>query len=101
MEHAVDISLATTSRVTTVRVIYLARLREVLECASETLAVASDTAPSVADVVRAVRARGGAWAHELAAGRAVRFAVNQRLARSDTPIGDGDEVAVFPPVTGG
>jgi molybdopterin synthase sulfur carrier subunit len=101
MEHAVDTGLATTSRVTTVRLVYLARLREVLGCASETLVVTSDAAPSVADVVRALRTRGGAWAHELGAGRAVRFAVNQRLARSDTPIGDGDEVAVFPPVTGG
>lgn len=101
MEHAVDTSLATTSRVTTVRVVYLARLREVLECASETLPVASDAKPSVADVVRVLRARGGVWAHELGAGRAVRIAVNQQLARSDTPIADGDEVAVFPPVTGG
>ncbi|HEX8740436.1 MAG TPA: MoaD/ThiS family protein [Casimicrobiaceae bacterium] len=91
----------TTARVTAVRVVYLARLREVLDCASETLAVASDAAPSVADVLRALRARGGAWARELGAGRAVRFAVNQRVARSDTSIGEGDEVAVFPPVTGG
>ncbi|HEX7327946.1 MAG TPA: MoaD/ThiS family protein [Casimicrobiaceae bacterium] len=101
MEHAVDIDPVTTSRVTTVRVVYLARLREVLGCASETLAVASDAAPSVADLVHALRKRGGVWAHELGVGRAVRFAVNQRLARPDTPIGDDDEVAVFPPVTGG
>jgi molybdopterin synthase sulfur carrier subunit len=28
-------------------------------------------------------------------------AVNQELARPHTPVGDGDEVAIFPPVTGG
>lgn len=45
--------------------------------------------------------RGGAWAIELAPGRAVRIAVNLDLASSDTPVRPGDEVALFPPVTGG
>jgi molybdopterin synthase sulfur carrier subunit len=31
----------------------------------------------------------------------VRVAVNHDLAGADTPIADGDEVALFPPVTGG
>ncbi len=41
------------------------------------------------------------WAAELAPGRAVRIAVNHDLAAPDTPIRPGDEVALFPPVTGG
>jgi molybdopterin synthase sulfur carrier subunit len=45
--------------------------------------------------------RGGAWAAELAPGRAVRIAVNHSIADAATPVGDGDEVALFPPVTGG
>ena len=48
-----------------------------------------------------LRARGGAWATELAPGRAVRVAVNHDLADADTPIAPDDEVAIFPPVTGG
>lgn len=101
MNDPADSALATIPRVTTVRVVYLARLREALGCTSEGLAVATEAAPSVADVVAMLRGRGGAWSHELAAGRAVRVAVNQRLARAETPVGDGDEVAFFPPVTGG
>ncbi|MCY3752867.1 MAG: molybdopterin converting factor subunit 1 [Alphaproteobacteria bacterium] len=31
----------------------------------------------------------------------VRVAVNQDFAEADTPVGPGDEVAFFPPVTGG
>jgi len=31
----------------------------------------------------------------------VRIAVNRKYAALDSPIGDGDEVAFFPPVTGG
>jgi molybdopterin synthase sulfur carrier subunit len=45
--------------------------------------------------------RGGAWAQELAAVRPIRAAVNQEMASGETPVADGDEVAFFPPVTGG
>ena len=34
-------------------------------------------------------------------GRSLLFAVNQEYARPDREIGDGDELAVFPPVSGG
>lgn len=84
-----------------VHVVYLARLREALGCAHETIELDADATPSVEGVVATLRNRGGAWADELAPGRAVRFAVNQRLAKRDHAVADGDEVAVFPPVTGG
>jgi molybdopterin synthase sulfur carrier subunit len=45
--------------------------------------------------------RGDAWATELGIGRAVRVAVNQDMADSDTVIRGGEEIAFFPPVTGG
>lgn len=48
-----------------------------------------------------LRSRGGAWAEELTDGGAVRAAVNQDMAFGDTRIADGDEIAFFPPVTGG
>ncbi|HEX6138413.1 MAG TPA: MoaD/ThiS family protein [Casimicrobiaceae bacterium] len=89
------------STVLSVRLVYLARLREAFGCAGETLELAAEDAPSVGSVIEALRQRGGAWAAELAPGRAVRFAVNQRLARNERPIRDGDELAILPPVTGG
>ncbi len=45
--------------------------------------------------------RGGVWTEQLAAGRPVRIAVAQRMAESATPLSEGQEVAFFPPVTGG
>ena len=84
----------------TINVVYLARLREVFGVAGERL-----EPPAGLGTVRALRewlsARGGVWATELAPGRAVRIAVNHDLAGPDTPIRTGDEVALFPPVTGG
>jgi molybdopterin synthase sulfur carrier subunit len=46
-------------------------------------------------------ARGGSHAQALAAGRAVRCALNQRMCGEAEALSDGAEVAFFPPVTGG
>jgi sulfur-carrier protein len=83
-----------------ITLMYFARLRETFGAASEKLALPAGVA-TLDDVRALLAARGGAWAHELAAGRAFRAAVNQSIARADTPVKDGDEVAFFPPVTGG
>ncbi|MDB5811281.1 MAG: molybdopterin converting factor subunit 1 [Betaproteobacteria bacterium] len=83
-----------------VNIVYFARLREALGKASEELALPAN----VRDLngLRALLiARGGVWAAELAAERPVRAAVNQDMAQNDTCVKDGDEIAFFPPVTGG
>ena len=48
-----------------------------------------------------LRARGSVWSECLDPTKSVRGAVNQRMANDDEPIRDGDEIAFFPPVTGG
>jgi molybdopterin synthase sulfur carrier subunit len=45
--------------------------------------------------------RGGAWQEALADMKVVRVAVNQDMAGANAPLNPGDEVAFFPPVTGG
>ena len=83
-----------------ITVLYFARLREALGTGSERIAL-----PSAVRDVEGVRAllvaRGGEWKKELAPGSPVRAAVNQAVAAGNTPVADGDEVAFFPPVTGG
>lgn len=83
-----------------VKILYFARLREALGTGAEEIRL-DPGAPTVAALMDALRARGGAWGDELAPGRAVRVAVNQRMAAPDTRLSEGDEVAFFPPVTGG
>ncbi len=83
-----------------IRLLYFARLREVLGLDRETL-VLDAAAPTLADLLDTLRARGGVWREELAAGRNFRMAVNQDVAAPETILSEGDEVAIFPPVTGG
>lgn len=83
-----------------VQLVYLARLREVFGTAGENVDLPRDVA-TVASLLAWLARRGGAWAAELAPGRAVRVAVNHDVARAETLVRAGDEVALFPPVTGG
>jgi len=83
-----------------IRLLYFARLREVLGRDRETLAL-DGAAPTLADMLAVLRGRGGAWAEELAENRNFRLAVNQDIAGPEAMLRDGDEVAIFPPVTGG
>ena len=83
-----------------ITILYFARLRESLGKASEVLALP----PGVGDLagLRALlRERGGPWGEAMADGGRVRAAVNQDVAQGETRISDGDEIAFFPPVTGG
>jgi sulfur-carrier protein len=86
--------------VDTITILYFARLKEAFGRPSERFVL-----PQLVDTVGALRdhlrARGGAWETELAAGKPVRVAVNQEMAAPATGLSAGDEVAFFPPVTGG
>jgi molybdopterin synthase sulfur carrier subunit len=83
-----------------IKVLYFARLREALGTGSESIVLPRGVGDL--DALRAhLIARGGAWSDELGANKAVRAAVNHDMASGDTRITDGDEIAFFPPVTGG
>lgn len=79
---------------------YFASLREALG-AREDVQLPAAAGTTVATLRDALLARGGRHAELLARGRAVRCAVDQRMAEESTPLHDGAEVAFFPPVTGG
>jgi molybdopterin synthase sulfur carrier subunit len=81
-----------------ITVLYFAGLRETLGVEREELALPAQVV-DVAGLRTWLQARGERWV-ALAAPR-IRAAVNQTLAGDATSVADGDEVAFFPPVTGG
>ena len=83
-----------------IRILYFARLREDMGIAEEMYDLPGESC-DVGGLRALLAARGGASATALGQGKAVRVSVNLELARSDTPVKAGDEVAFFPPVTGG
>jgi molybdopterin synthase sulfur carrier subunit len=82
-----------------IRLRYFASLRETLGVADEQLELPAGVR-DVSDLSRWLQARGDEWERALA-DRQLHVAVNQVIASPDATIRDGDEVAWFPPVTGG
>jgi molybdopterin synthase sulfur carrier subunit len=80
-------------------ILYFARLRETFGLEKESLNVPATA--TVAGLLTELRARGGVWADSLGVNKHWRVAVNQDMAEIDTPLKSGDEIAIFPPVTGG
>ena len=82
-----------------IKLLFFASLREQLGAGEEI------ELPRGVTTVGALRehlaARGGAWATALEKKRNVRAAVNQDMAGATATLKAGDEIAFFPPVTGG
>ncbi len=83
-----------------VKILYFAWLREALGKAEEELVI-PDGVATIGQLAAFLRARGDHWATELGDGKAVRVAVNMDMADANTPVSGGQEIAFFPPVTGG
>jgi molybdopterin synthase sulfur carrier subunit len=83
-----------------IRILYFASLREGVGISEERLAPGA-ALTKVADVTAELCRRGAPWSDLLGGASAVLVAVNQEMAKPQTPVKDGDEVAFFPPVTGG
>ena len=79
---------------------FFASVREAVGLASERIELPEGVA-TVGAVREHLIARGGAWAQALGHERALRTAFNHVMCGPDTVVGEGGEVAFFPPVTGG
>ena len=82
-----------------IEVKFFARFREELGTDGERLEASG--CASLQELLAELRSRGGAWSRLFAEDQRVMMAVNHEVADPATPLKDGDEVALFPPVTGG
>lgn len=82
------------------KLLYFAWLKTKTGCAEEEVALPEDVT-TVAELIAWLKQRSPGHAAALADETAIRVAVNQAYAKPGDKVSEGDEVALFPPVTGG
>ena len=82
------------------KLLYFAWLKTMTGVAEEEVAPPAEVT-TVAELLTWLKTRGPGYAEALDDLSALRVAVNQEYARPGDPVAPGDEVALFPPVTGG
>ena len=82
------------------KILYFAWVREKAGVSSEDVTPPGDVG-TVGDLMAWLGARGGGYAEAFGDAGMVRVAVNQAHVNLDHPVSAQDEVAFFPPVTGG
>ena len=84
----------------TLTIRYFAWIREHTGTDLETVSLPNNVS-SIGDLVQHLVSMSDGHEQALKNMRAVRVAVNRTYGDLDTPVAGGDEVAFFPPVTGG
>jgi molybdopterin synthase sulfur carrier subunit len=81
-------------------ILYFAWVRQKIDKSEELFDLPSGV-KTIADLAAHLAARGGGYADAFADMKRVRVARNQDHVALDSPVAADDEVAFFPPVTGG
>ncbi|MBS0276076.1 MAG: molybdopterin converting factor subunit 1 [Proteobacteria bacterium] len=80
--------------------LYFAWVRQKTGRGEEQLALPAGV-KTVSDLIAVLTQRGGGFVDAFADPKRIRVAVNQEHTSFDAALKEGDEVAFFPPVTGG
>ncbi|WP_022940995.1 molybdopterin converting factor subunit 1 [Psychromonas hadalis] len=81
-----------------IKVLFFAQLRDKLGVSE--LSVNSDENPNVQVLLNNLKAKDNHWEKTLASA-SLMVAINQTISNKTATLSSGDEVAFFPPVTGG
>jgi molybdopterin synthase sulfur carrier subunit len=83
-----------------VKLFYFAKVREAIGIDREELDLESDI-KTVSDLIELLKGRGSHWQDMFSMSTTFRMAVNQEMVEATHKISANDEVAFFPPITGG
>ena len=83
-----------------ITICYFAKIREQLGLSEEKL-ILPEGCENTEKLLQHLRSRGEQWAHVFSGNQKVIKAVNHEVLSECCVLNDGDEVAFFPPVTGG
>lgn len=83
-----------------IKVLYFASYREMLDCDEEAIEY-SEQVGTPQMLATQLEQRGAPWKSIFSGEQRISVAINQAMAHMNTTIKDGDEIAFFPPVTGG
>jgi len=83
-----------------VKLFYFAKVREALGVDREELDIANNI-KTVSDLIEVLKGRGSHWQDIFSMSSSFRMAVNQEMVEVTHNINANDEVAFFPPITGG
>lgn len=81
------------------KLVYFARVREAVGVDSEQVDVEAGT--HIAKLIDRLAARSDRHAVAFSDRSKLRFALDQKMVRADSLLDDAQELAIFPPVTGG
>ncbi|MBC8508854.1 MAG: molybdopterin converting factor subunit 1 [Chloroflexi bacterium] len=82
------------------KLLYFASLRERLDCEQEQLDLPQEVV-TVADLKSLLAVRDSRWNEAFSSDSRLLVSVNQQMANAQSAIKNDDEIAFFPPVTGG
>ena len=83
-----------------INILYFARLAETLGLKNEALEL-SPECKTIDDLIGLLQSRGEPFCSAFNGETRVLVAINQAMSETNAEINNGDEVAFFPPVTGG
>ncbi|MFM9835929.1 MAG: molybdopterin converting factor subunit 1 [Methylophilaceae bacterium] len=83
-----------------IKVLYFARIKEAVNYSTEDIALPNEVS-TITALKNYLAQRGEVWANLFNGKQVIRAAINHELVQDLATIKAGDEVAFFPPVTGG
>ena len=83
-----------------IKILYFARIKEAVNYSTEEIDLPADVS-TITALKNYLTLRGDIWANLFNGKQVVRAAINHALVDDLAAIQAGDEVAFFPPVTGG